>query len=53
MLEGEEAVVGQFSGIGMAVNPKDAAVVFRVVLHEPALHAPESKPPRWIRASPI
>jgi hypothetical protein len=31
MLQGIEAEVGQFSGVGMAINAKDSAVMFGVV----------------------
>ena len=34
MLEGVETVIGEVGRLGVAVNAKDAAVMFRIVLHE-------------------
>ena len=35
VLQGVKAVVGQLRGVGMAVNAEDAAVMFRIVIHQP------------------
>src|SRR5688572_13918155 len=50
MLEGVETVVGQFGGVRVAVNAKDAAVMFRV--HGLSQRAQKSKPGSAGEASP-
>ena len=47
VLEGVEAVIGQFRGVGMAVNAEDAAIVFWVVIHQPVLLEVNALPVQW------
>ena len=47
VLEGVEAVVGQFGGVGVAVNAEDAAVMFWVVIHQAGLLSVNAWLGRW------
>jgi hypothetical protein len=51
VLERKEAVVGKLRGIGMAIDPKYAAIMFRSVLHPIRFARPKSNRASRFRAS--
>ena len=47
MLQRVEAVVSQLRGVRMAVNAEDAAIMFRIVIHQAGLLSVNASLGRW------